>query len=504
MKTINHFLNSITMYRLLVYSLGLLATLSLLLSFFGLLSFTPFQLLSSLMMIITTSFLANQLLATLYRATPNHESFLITALILFFLFSPATNLMGISSLVLASIFAMSSKYLFAYKAKHLFNPAAISAVLMGLLPFTAATWWVVNPYLAIPTLILGLLIVKKIRRLSLFLSFLTVNSIAITLTNWAFIDQPLAFFWEILTSWPILFFGTIMVTEPLTTPPTQKLQILYGGLVGFLAGIRFQVGPFFSTPELALVIGNIFSFLVSSKAKFVLSLHTKEELAPYTWQFSFNKPHDFHFQPGQYLEWTLPNVPLDSRGNRRYFTIASAPTHQSLDLSIKYNQPASSFKQQLMSLQSGHTITTGQLAGDFVLPSDPHQKLVFIAGGIGITPFHSMIQYLAETDQSRDITLFYAASNKEDLAYRQYFEKVKIKINLKPIYILGHETTIPKNWYGYLGRLNSSILKTELKNPTEYTYYLSGPEAMVEAYKKLLSQLKVPISQIKIDYFPGF
>ena len=90
------------------------------------------------------------------------------------------------------------------------------------------------------------------------------------------------------------------------------------------------------------------------------------------------------FAPGQYMEWTLGHNEPDSRGNRRYFTLASAPTEDELRVGVKFYQNSSTFKQAMLDMDQNSEIVAAQLAGDFVLPHDPQQKCVFIAGGIGI------------------------------------------------------------------------------------------------------------------------
>ncbi|TGV95790.1 FAD-dependent oxidoreductase, partial [Mesorhizobium sp. M2E.F.Ca.ET.154.01.1.1] len=111
------------------------------------------------------------------------------------------------------------------------------------------------------------------------------------------------------------------------------------------------------------------------------------------------------FQAGQYLEWTLGLDRSDNRGNRRYFTVASSPTEQSVRLGVKFYPKSSAFKQALGTMRPGGTIHAAQLAGDFTLPSDPKIKIAFLAGGIGITPFRSMLQYLIDRNESRPIVV---------------------------------------------------------------------------------------------------
>ena len=133
---------------------------------------------------------------------------------------------------------------------------------------------------------------------------------------------------QILLNSPTLFFAFVMLTEPLTTPPRRRLQTWYGGIVGFLFSPQVHLGGLFTTPEIALVLGNIFSYIVSPKEKLVLKLKEKLRVAPDIYEFLFTPQHKLAFEPGQYMEWTLAQKQPDSRGSRRYFTLASSPTER--------------------------------------------------------------------------------------------------------------------------------------------------------------------------------
>src|ERR1700709_894999 len=140
------------------------------------------------------------------------------------------------------------------------------------------------------------------------------------------------------------------------------------------------------------------------------------------------------FAPGQYMEWTLGHSDTDNRGNRRYFTLASAPTENHIRVGVKFSPESSSFKQAMLAMDQHTEIVAGQLAGDFVLPRDPQQKCVFIAGGIGITPFRSMIKYLLDTGQHRPIVLFYASKTVSEFVYQDIFDQAQRELGIKTMY----------------------------------------------------------------------
>lgn len=491
------------MYRVVLYGLLVMVIYSFILSLAGALPFKPFELLLLLATLTFICYFGNILISKLLKSVINAESSLITALILYFLLWPSVEMHNVLLFAFTGFIAMASKFFIAYKKKHIFNPAAFAAVSLALFG-TGALWWVGTPLMLPVTLVVGLLIVRKIRKFTLFLTFLGVTLafflIQTTIGNLNPINETVQFF----SSFPVIFFGTIMLTEPLTMPPTRRLQMLYAALAGILFSWQGSFGAIILTTELVLLFGNIFSFLASPKYRLFLSLKNKLALARDTFEFTFPKPQNFNFKPGQYLEWTLPGLKTDGRGNRRYFTIASSPTEEFLKLGIKFNNPTSSFKRALREWASDGKIAAGQLMGDFVMPSDRNKKLVFIAGGIGVTPFRSMIKYLLDKNEKRDIVLFYANKTKDEIAYKELFDEAQKALNIKVIYILTEEQTVPQGITGEIKRLDESILKKHVPDYISRTFYLSGPNGMVEGYKKLLAKLSIKPSAIVTDYFPGF
>jgi ferredoxin-NADP reductase/Na+-transporting NADH:ubiquinone oxidoreductase subunit NqrB len=502
---IEGFLSAITMYRLVAYGLTLVALLAIALASFGVLQLSAAGLAVSLVVLLASSALINWALASLLRVPANAESWTISALILFFVLNPPATTREALFLVVTAFVAMASKFVLAPRHKHLFNPVAFALVVMGALGSGAAIWWAGSKVLLPAFLVLGILVVWKIRRFALLGAFVAAAActiIAYGLSRGAPLGD-LAL--EILVSWPLVFFGTIMLTEPLTTPPTKPLQVAYGALVGVLFGAQFHVGPFFSTPEFALVVGNLFSYAVSPKRKLMLRLTGKREVAKDVWEFVFAPDAAMGFEPGQYFEWTLAHAKSDDRGNRRYFTIASSPTEPEIRLGVRMAQAhPSSFKAALLAMKEGESLLAGQLAGDFTLPRDPSRKLVWIAGGIGVTPFRSMAKYLADKGERRDVALFYAAADPAAFAYRDVFAEAGEKSGLRTTYVLAGAEAAPADWQGKVGRVTPAMLAEVVPDFPARTFYLSGPNAMVENYERMLVDAGVSRRQIVKDYFPGF
>jgi ferredoxin-NADP reductase/Na+-translocating ferredoxin:NAD+ oxidoreductase RnfD subunit len=503
MRFIDNILNKVTMYRLVLYYLIALIVAALGLSFFGVLAFDATALAFSTIIILLVSLATNWVFARVFDAKTNVESVYITALILSLIISPvsASDHAGVAFLIFASVWASASKYIFAIGKKHLFNPAAFAVALTALVINQPATWWVGGNLALLPfVLVGGLLVVRKIQRFDLVLSFMTL-AIVTTLTTNGSGDYMTALSRSFLHS-SLFFFAFVMLTEPLTTPPTRSLRILYGALVGFLFAPNIHVGSFYLTPELALLAGNIFSYLVSPKGRYMLTLFRIEEAAQGVYDFVFTPDRRFKFKPGQYLEWTLSHRYPDDRGNRRYFTIASSPEEREVRLGVKFYDPASTFKRALANMKHGDKISVSHLAGGFTLPRKKEKKLVFIAGGIGVTPFRSMLQHLLDTRERRPIIMFYANKTASEIAYLDILERARKELGIDTVHVLSDEKNPVQG--ALTGRVDAELIARYVPDYRERTFYISGPHGMVEAFKKALADMGVSRLKIKSDFFPGF
>jgi ferredoxin-NADP reductase len=510
-RRIDQLIDGSTMYRLVLYGLIALALLGLGLTFTGDLSFTALQLMGSAAVLLAAAWIANTAAKRVLGAVVNGESVWITALILLLIMPPATTTAGAWVLAATAAIAMLSKYALAIRRQHLFNPAAIAAVLAGVIwPASMPTWWVGNGPLLLPLVLVGLVLVRKLRRFHLLLTFLTVGTVGMVVQG-ALATHALGPTTVTSTLTPsalatLLFFGSVMLVEPLTAPPTLRLRLGYALAAGVLFATPYHLGTrLYSTPELALVICNALAFVAAPRTRVLVRLVDRGAVARDTLHFRFRGPTPLRFAPGQYLEWTLPLDRADRRGNRRTFTIASSPTEDALAIGVKVpSHDASAFKRELMELEVGSTIVAAQLAGDFTLPGDQAVPLVFIAGGIGITPFRSMVRWMVDTRQQRDAILFYACTGVEDFAYVDLFDEARAAIGLRVIYLVSHDGDVPRDWKGEIGRLTPDLVAKYVPRPIGRRWYLSGPNAMVRSYEGILRSLGVPRADVRKDYFPGY
>ncbi|MBN9216708.1 MAG: RnfABCDGE type electron transport complex subunit D [Mesorhizobium sp.] len=500
-KAIDRFLDHQTMYRLVLYYLLVLLGMALVLGFFNLVPNDPIVLTFTTVLMLAACWTTNRVFAVVFEVPANSESVYITALILALILDPvaATDLKGIGAIVFACIWAISSKFILAIGRKHLFNPAALGVALAGLLLDQPATWWIGGNLPLLPVVLAGgLLIVRKLRRLDLVVIFIVVT-MAMTLST----TEPSQYataLTETLGSSPLFFFAFVMLTEPLTAPATRLPRICFAAIVGFLFAPNIRVGSFYFTPELALLTGNLFAYAVSPKGRLVLTLERIEQSAMDSYDFIFSSPRRLAFEAGQYLEWTLGLERSDNRGNRRYFTVASAPTEQSIRLGVKFYPRSSAFKMALGAMKPGSTIHASQLAGDFTLPTDPETKIAFLAGGIGITPFRSMLQYLVDIHEKRPIVLLYGVETQQGIAYRDVLHTAKRELGVRTVFAVANGAERGQ----YSGYIDARLVRLAIPDYLERTFYISGPQAMVKALRGKLLAMGVSRSRIKVDYFPGF
>jgi ferredoxin-NADP reductase len=294
-----------------------------------------------------------------------------------------------------------------------------------------------------------------------------------------------------------------MLIEPQTMPWAKGDRRIYAVLVGLLFSLSFQFGTLSATPEFALLAGNLYTFAVGSRRRTQLAFHSSTKLSRNAHEFSFVPDSPLVFQPGQYIEWTVPHRRPDKRGIRRYFTVSSAPSDPFIRLGSRIPTESSTFKDALVALTKNSSVSATNVAGEFTLPHDPNQSVAAVAGGVGITPFMSMFRQLANDHTRRDIVLVYAAPSPLDFAYKDEIDSIKDSIGLRVIYLPTDFEELT-NWSGPSGYLTEEFIQKEITDFTTRHWYLSGPTGMVENYKHLIRTLGVPRSSIKTDYFPGF
>lgn len=498
MNYVERALDGTTMYKVVIYALLAIAFAALTLSIAGVLFFTPLALILSFIALVVGSLSAHYVAVTVTKAPGNVESSLITALILFLVLTPETAPLQLALLAFLGGAAVTLKYLVRWRLRHIFNPVALVMFLAGLFGYFGAEWWVGSRYLLPVVLIAGLVVVTKTRRWPLFLTYVGLSATFALIAFWnagPLTDTLIRHF----ISWPTIFFAAFMLTEPLGLPSTKRLQYVYAGIAALLSSVPFTIGPIYGTPELALLAANLMTFVVDRPERLRLTLSKKHVVGTRTVEYIFTAPRPITFMPGQYLEWTLPHGTPDTRGIRRYFTVASAPGGHEVSFAVRHVDRQSTWKQTLEALPIGGVIYAAQRAGDFTLrPSAPHH--VWIAGGIGVTPFMSMIRHAAASQQRLPVTFFYCNKTESDIAFLDEVTSAAA-LGLETVHVLAepassgleHET----------GYITEAMLTRHVHEYRTATYYISGPPGLVKSYHDLLRKLGVPEVQIVTDYFPG-
>lgn len=238
---------------------------------------------------------------------------------------------------------------------------------------------------------------------------------------------------------------------------------------------------------------------------FTLPFLRKEKVAQDTYSFFFDRTKfAFSFIPGNYVRLTLPHENQDERGNTRLFSIVNSPLNTK-EFAITTRILQSSFKKALFSLKPRKEIQFFGPMGRFLFDETEKRPYVFLAGGIGLTPFHSMLTYADEKNLQNKIIFIASSSSVEEVAYKEEFEKIaKRHVNIKIVYTITQNESLQTGWQGEKGRISAEMIKKYVPNVFEPLYYVVGPPKMVEAIEEIVKEMGVPIEQIKKEQFVGY
>lgn len=230
----------------------------------------------------------------------------------------------------------------------------------------------------------------------------------------------------------------------------------------------------------------------------------REEVAEGTMAFRFERPPGFSFQAGQNVLLTLVDPPqVDAAGPSRTFTLASAPHEPELLIATRMRDSA--FKRVLRTAPLGLRVQIGEASGLMTLHEDAARPAVFLAGGIGITPFLSMARHAAHERLPHRIVLFYGNRRPEDSAFLQELAELE-KAN--PRYRLVAAMSEPEKsaqpWRGEKGFIDRAMLARYLPDLSAPAYYFAGPPAMAMAMQKLLSEAGVAEDDMRSEEFYGY
>lgn len=223
-----------------------------------------------------------------------------------------------------------------------------------------------------------------------------------------------------------------------------------------------------------------------------LKLISRNKETPDVESFVFEPAKPVTWKAGQYIHYVLHHEPTDNRGSDRWFTIASAPFEKVITITTKLTiEEGSSFKTKLSKMKVGKSIEMSDIDGDFTV-DDPAQESIFIAGGIGVTPFYSILKEADHNKVKLNVTLIYANRN-HSIAYKEELEEFAANNpNIKIHHIISPE------------RLDVDLIKKLVPDLQRPIFYVSGPEPMVDSLGKELINIGISADKLKQDYFPGY
>jgi ferredoxin-NADP reductase/Na+-translocating ferredoxin:NAD+ oxidoreductase RnfD subunit len=478
--------------RYVLSCLGILAAISIGAAFFGWLPYTALDLSLSLIILLFTTQTANALCALYTKATPTTDSAYITALILFFVLTPLQSSTDALIFIAAGALAMISKYVLAWRKVHFFNPAAVAVLAVWAAGTGLVSWWVGTTVLLPFVLVLGFLIARRVRSLEMVRAFVVTSLLVFVAHFFAFslsgdlssLQTLIPKLIQFISGTPLMFLAFFVLTDPQTAPSSKSNRTVYS----LLSGALFVFVP----AQIAVLSGNAVAFVLENykKRRVSFTFHKAVELSKNVYEYSFVPKKSFVFIPGQYMEWSLPHASADSRGTRRAFAITSAPSEPFIRFCTDMPVESSTFKDALRDMKKGSQIfATGPL-GDFGLPKDPSQKILAIAGGLGIAPFISMFRHLSAQRERRDIVLICSATTPLDFVYQKEIDSFKDSIGLRVIY-LPLDFTELSDWAGESGPVTSEFIQKEVRDFKKRCWYLSGSDVQVEEYTWLASALGV-------------
>jgi len=230
----------------------------------------------------------------------------------------------------------------------------------------------------------------------------------------------------------------------------------------------------------------------------------RHEIAENTAAIFLSKPPGFIFTPGQHLELIIPHpIETDHGGNKRDFSLCSAPFERELVLAMRLRESA--FKRSIACILLGDDLLIESPFGSFRLHADTENPAVFIAGGIGIAPFMSILRQEAHDGFPHTITLFYSNRHPEDAAFLK--ELQTLSAQERRFTFVPTMTDIKNSrqiWAGEMDRISKDMIAKYIFDFTTPLYYIAGSPAMVAAAEKLLTDMGISLDRIRTEEFAGY
>jgi ferredoxin-NADP reductase len=229
----------------------------------------------------------------------------------------------------------------------------------------------------------------------------------------------------------------------------------------------------------------------------------KREVAKGTLLVSFDLlGEEVDFSPGQYFFVTLPDIGYeDDKGLRRHITVVTSPNEKGV-LGFATRMRDSAFKRSLGELPVGAEVDVESPKGNFVLPENASRPLVFVAGGIGITVFRSMLRYIREERLPYRVTLIYSNRDRESTAFLDELRELEQAL---PDFRLILTMTQDPGWEGETRKVDGEFVKDYLdEDLNRYTFLVAGPPAMAEGVRKALEEAGVQDENVTAERYSGY
>ena len=411
------------MYRVMTLSLFALLALAMVGSALGQVGFSPAGIAVTAFLGIAATVGTSALGALIRRAPVQLESSVITGLLIAMIVPPtleARDLIGVSA---AGALAGASKWLIAPGGRHLLNPAATGVLVASLFGLTVGFWWIATPFVTPLILVLGAVVAYRSghgRTVAVFL----VIALALLVGRLVIAGEPVS---ETLvlsvTTYPLVFMGLFMVSEPLTQPTRWFDAVVTATVMAVAAALPFSLGPISSSPELALILGNLaaagLTALRAVRRASWVTLHSTHPLSDSVVEYRFRSDRPVEIEPGQWVELQFPHR-SDGRGERRVMTASRISINPDADgwsfaVTTRHSSPGSTWKKALQRAQVGDRFRLVQIGGDFFPSHALVGTMVMVAKGVGITPFHAMVDTAHQRSVLLEATLLVVGSGPESL-----------------------------------------------------------------------------------------
>jgi len=233
-------------------------------------------------------------------------------------------------------------------------------------------------------------------------------------------------------------------------------------------------------------------------------LISRDEVAERTTAFRFEKPSNWTFKAGQFLDMTLLDPPeTDAEGNSRAFSIASAPHEETLMVATRMRDTA--FKRVLQTMPPGSAVRIEGPSGGLTLHNNVRRTAVLLAGGIGITPFRSIVVRAAKEKLPHRIFLFYSNRRPEDAPFLDELQALQNQnSNYKLIASMTEMAQSHRAWQWETGQIDPAMLSRYLKDAASPIYYIAGPPEMVKGLHTTINETGADDDDIRTEEFGGY